>query len=832
MELRHYEPFYLASTDELTAEIGRLGVDIQPGNDLSILGTPPENFTRIPNRFCAQPIAGLDAQADGSPGRLTWHRYRRYAEGRFGLIWIEATVPGADAPPGSLRLAEDTVDAFAGFVSGIRDAARQRWDHEITLVLQLAKPTPGTEDGGIEAMEDEQIADGVRDIARGAALAGAAGFDGVDVMAGRGTIPGSLLAAHDREGQFGGPLEFRSNALISALALCRQLAPDLLLATRLCAYDAVCPPHGFGTDDDDPRKIDLSEPLQLVGWLRDADLGLLNITVASPRLEGDRQAAISDHDAPDEHPLMVLARQLQVAGAMREANPELPVVGSGFAWLRHFLPEVAAGAIGGGAIDMVGLGRGGLAYPDAPADILQHGRMEPASTCMLCFACDEMQTNGGPVGCPIRDPENYALACSQVTQSSTEGLQLGAGRCHLCEHAPCTAASRTGVDVPGFISAFRGGDDAAAYEIIRSRDLLPEMTARLSPGWLHSEGACIESVLSGTPVPILDLQFAIAWQAREQGMSGVRLPASASGRTIAIVGAGPAGLAAAARLLESGHEVDLYERSETLGGVPELVVPSTRLPSLLPEIQALLNPALEMNRLRIHCGTSLGKNIDLDTLCSRADAVLLAAGLWQERKFTGDENVEGVIDALAFLEGAKRGEITEVPPRVAILAGGDCAMDAARTADLLGAQDIFIVFEGPRSEMHWHMKDDWFAQAGHHALMHCRPLGFRSDYHSKLQGLRVRHTELGKDGELAAGLVIEAMGLEIDHSLRGALTGIEINNYGLVAVSDGSRTSRAGVHAAGALVNGGASVARCVAEGMAAADVMHAELLGTTASQE
>jgi len=827
MELQNYEPFYIRELADLDAEIDRLGLNIPLTHDLSILGTAADTPTSIPNRFCANPISGLDAQADGSPGQLTWHRYRRYAEGGFGLIWLESTVPGATAPAGKLRLHEDTAEAFAKFVGGIRDAARHRLDREITLVLQLATPLP-PDDG---EPTDSQIQEHIRALADGAALAKEVGFDGVDIKACHGALPGRLLAAYERDGNYGGSLENRSRALLEALALSRELAPDLLLATRLCAFDALCPPQGFGTDPDDHREPDLTEPLQLVESLHQAGLGLLNITNNSPRLGDGGQPAISDHGVPDEHPLMAQTRQLQIPRLLRAAAPELPVVGSGFSWLRQFLPEVAAAAIGEGWIDLIGMGRSALAYPDAPADILQHGRMEPGSTCMVCFACVDMRDSGGPAGCPIRDPENYGPVCRQSAASSAEGLQRGAARCHLCEHAPCVAASRTGVDIPAYIDAVRKGDDLAAFEIIRRHDLLPEMTARLSPGWLHSEGACIEAALSGKPVPILDLQFSVAWQAREQGATGVRLPEQSSGRTVAIVGAGPAGLAAAARLLEHGHEIDLYERSDTLGGTPERVIPGSRLPSTFSEISALLGPAFEAGRLRIHHRMGLGENLELDSLCESAHSVLLAAGLWQERKLTGDDRVEGVIDALAFLEAAKQGEITAVPARVAILGGGDCAMDAARTADQLGAEEIFIVFDGPRSEMHWHMAEDWFAQAGHHALMHCRPLGFHTDYHAKLQGLRVRHTELGKDGELTAGLVIEAMGLEIDHSLRGALTGIAVNDYGLVDVSDGSRTSRAGVHAAGALVNGGASVARCVAEGMAAADTMHVELVGTAASQ-
>ena len=167
------------------------------------------------------------------------------------------------------------------------------------------------------------------------------------------------------------------------------------------------------------------------------------------------------------------------------------------------------------------------------------------------------------------------------------------------------------------------------------------------------------------------------------------------------------------------------------------------------------------------CGSTtamgLGENLDLDDLCDDADAVLLATGLWQERRLTGDDQVEGVIDALALPRGRQarrnhRGARPRRHPRRRRLRDGRRPHRGSRWA----REDIFIVFDGPRSDMHWHMTEDWFAQPGHHALMHCRPLGFHADYHGQLLGLRVRHTELGRDGELSAGLVIEAMGLEID----------------------------------------------------------------------
>lgn len=443
---------------------------------------------------------------------------------------------------------------------------------------------------------------------------------------------------------------------------------------------------------------------------------------------------------------------------------------------------------------------------------------------MVCFACEAMLKRGGPVGCPIRDPETYGVDPLPVRSVTPVQFDEEARRCHLCEAAPCTTASRTGTDIPGFIEAFRRGDEPRAYEIIRRSDVLPEMTAQLTPGWLHSEGACIEKVLAGRPIPILDLQYVVAWRARARGETGVRLPAGSSGRTVAIVGAGPAGLAAVIRLLGHGHHVDLFECSDTLGGTPERVIPASRFSSARPEIDAILAPAIDRGCLCIHLGRILGENLDLDGLCSDADAVLLATGVWQEPPLRTAPRIDGVVDALAFLEAVKRGERTSVPPRVAILAGGDCAMDAARAAEFLGAGDISIVFGGPRSEMHWHMGDEWFAESGHHAMMSSQALDYECDENGRLRGLRIRNGDSGVESTLDVGLLVEAMGLQIADALKSNLPGLAFTDHGLVATTNGSRTTRDHVHAAGGLVNGGASVSRCIAEGLAAADDIHATL--------
>ncbi len=753
MEIPGYQPFYLHSLAELRAEIERLGLGISLDENLAPLAQPLTiGDCEIPNRFCAQPIAGHDAEVDGAPGELTRRRYRRYAEGRFGLIWIERTAAGITEKPKQLCLHKATLAAFRAMMDELRAAGADR----ATFIIQIASEQPAT-------------------LIHAATLAAEAGFDGVDLQCSR-------------------------NDLALVLATVRERAPALLLATRLSAYEAVR--GGFGVSAGDFRKTDLAEPIRAVQQWRENGLALLNVTAASPRLRGPERGvrALSDSENPDEHPLMTLDRQLALARALRAAVPGLPVVGSGFSWMRQFVPEVAAGALGDGAIDFAGLGRAALADPNVPAEVIARGRMETISACMVCFACSQLHDEGATVGCVLRDAAVYGPVYRQMRRFDADQLMAGAARCHLCEAAPCVAASPTRTDIPAFIAAFRNGDEARAYEIIRERDPLPELTARLTPAWLESEGACIETTLTGTPVPILDLQFAVAWRSRVRGQTGARVPAAATGKNMAIVGGGPTGITAAIRLVEFGHTVDLFEQADRLGGVPARVLAAHRQINPQAEIDALLQPALAAARLRLHLGVSLGKDLSLETLHADHDAVLLATGLWQERSLG---TAPGVIGALTFLESSE----PIVPDRVAILAGGDSAMDAARIAQSRGAKEIFIVFAGPRSALHWHLPESWFATPGVHAMMNWQPLGYETDRDGNIRGVRLRHAELLTETVLPVGLVIEAMGLQAADSIRALLA----NNTGRI-------------YTAGALVNGGASVGHCVAEGLAAADTIHQAL--------
>lgn len=816
MEIPDYQPFYLETLDALRVEISRLGLEIPVEENAALLAQPLAIGRRqIPNRFCSQPIAGCDAATEGAPGELTLRRYRRYAAGGFGLIWIESTAAGAVGNPAQLCLHESTLDAFRSMVDAMRQAAPD--DPAIIIQLTSAPTAIDLADDEIDRRRDELI--------HTASLAAQAGFDGIDIQCCHGALAGSLLRAFARPGRYGGSFENRTRFVLEILGSIRAQVPALLLTARLCAFDAAR--NGFGVSDSDYRKPDLDEPLRLVQLLHRTGLALLNVTVASPNLRAPTAERglhpRSDSENLDEHPLMTLDRQLRLARALREAAPGLPVIGSGFSWLRQFVPHVAAGAIRDGTIDIAGLGRGALAYPDAPAEFFARGKMEAGASCMVCFACSILHAEGEPVGCVIRDSATYGTVYRSMRRFDADELLSGAHRCHMCEAAPCVAASPTHTTIPAFIRAFLNSDESKAYEIIRERDPLPELTSRLSPAWLQSEGACIETTLTGTPVPILDLQYTISWRARARGETGVRVPKDSTGNRVAIVGGGPAGIAAAIRLVESGHHVDLFEHSDRLGGTPERVIPANRLSDIRSEIDAAMSPAIAAERLRIHTGATLGRNLTLDELRVSHDAVLIATGLWQERSLG---KATGVVPALSFLESVKQNITTSVPDRVAILAGGDSAMDAARTIQSLGAKNIFIIFDGPRSAMHWHMPESWFATPGVHAMMNWQPTGFEVDQTSHVCAVRIRHTELHQESMLPVGLVIEAMELQVTDSLRGALAGVL-----LPAAGNGCRTNLDRVYAAGALVNGGASVGQCVAEGLAAAAAIHCDLAIAAASK-
>ncbi len=812
------EPFNIHTLDELCDEASRLNVKLPVSRDISILRSPVTiNRWTTPNRLCVQPMEGCDADAGGVPGELTFRRYRRYAEGGFGLIWVEATAVEGEgrSNPRQLWLNKKNVSAFAELVQDMRKVARQRWGHEIIIILQLAHAgrysrPEGEADPMIayhDAVLDQKqgipanypvVSDSYLDrlqtttVAAGR-LAMEAGFDGVDIKASYGDLLADLLSATKRPGQYGGSLENRSRFLCEVIGKLRASHSGVLIASRFS-----------------PILIDSDESEELARSLESAGVQLLSLSAA------DDSALSSDQR---EHPLEKFVRLTDLTQCVQQAVPEIPVVAGGLSWFRHFIPDIAAALLHRGAATLIGIGRAALAYPALAGELLQSGKLDPDKCCINCDACVQLIKDGGFAGCVVMDSELYGAEYRLRRHFALDNLREEARRCRGCEPAPCRTGCPTHIDIPAFLEAFAENKMTQAYDILRKANVLPGMCSHLCPVNLLCEGRCVAGTLDGLPIPIHDIQHAVCWNALQNGLIGIHLPELDTGKNVAVVGGGPAGVSCAITLLERGHHVVILDRSSRLGGTPELAIRSSRFSGALDEIKTILWPALCQARLLIRHGVELGCDIALEELRQEYDAVFLATGVWGEQSLG---SAEGVVPGVNFLALVRAGRITKVPERVILLAGGDSAMDSAKVALELGATELLIVSAGSLADMHWHMSDSWFRTQGVHFLTMTRPICYRVNSEGKVTGLKIQRT-LASDENTAfeeiieASLVVEAMGLGIESSLRDSLAGCIFTEEGLLKTEEHSYgCGVTGVFAGGGMINGGDSVVQCIAEGMQA----------------
>jgi len=856
-----HKRFHLRDLDALRRELAAVGRSLPIREDLAVLGEPLELAgLRIANRFAVQPMEGFDSTPDGSPGPLSFRRYVRYAQGGSGLIWFEATavLHEARSNPRQLVLHEGSAAAFARLVAATRQAARNEFGHEVVTVVQLTHSGRYSKPAGIpkpiiahhSAVLDpkhglppdyplvtDEYLDRLQEVyVEAARLAAEAGFHGVDVKACHRYLVSELLASHTREGKYGGTLENRSRFLRETVERIRRAVPGIFVTTRLNVYDAIPYPYGFGVSRDDRAAPDLAEPLELIGRLRQLGIPLINVTVGNPyynpHFGRPYDRPIAGLRVPDEHPLEGVVRLLELTRQVQQAHPDLPVVATGFSWLRHLMPYVAAGVIQSGWAALVGQGRSAFAYPDAARDVLAEGRMDPAKTCITCSGCSQIMRDGTMTGCVVRDTGIYAEQYKLGRRYAVDRLRERAAECRDCEFPTCTANCPARVDVPAFLRAFADGRIQEAYDVLRCSNLLPEMCAYVCPSEVQCEGGCLERIFAEHALPIRDIQLAVSRLARQAGMTGARLPERSSGHRVAVVGGGPAGLACAIRLLELGHHVTIFERGERLGGTPDLVIPCSRFESAADEVEAILAPAKAAGRIEVRLGTALGRDVALGELRTRHDAVFIGLGLARSVSL---DTADGVLDALTFLRDVKHGKITSLAGRVAVLGGGNTAVDAAVTAKSLGADDVFVVYRRSLVEMPaWPEEVKRLRSAHCHLLILTQPLGYATDGKGQVVGLRVARTELGPPDDsgrrsprvipgtehvLGVETVIEAIGLAVPDEIRNALEGLGFTRHGLVATrADSQATSLEGVFAGGDLVNGGSTAVQGIAEGMRAAE--------------
>ncbi len=442
--------FHYRELDELRADIAARGHVIPLDGDFAPLAAPARIGERVAaNRLAVHPMEGCDGNADGTPGELTRRRWRRFAEGGAALLWGEATavVPEGRANPRQLLISRGTAPALrsmleetraarrarfgtdAGFIVGLQLTHSGRWSHAAPVVAQRAPPIDAVRGAGAALIADaelERLADAFADAA---VLARDAGFDFVDIKQCHTYLLNELLASHTREGAYGGTFAQRTRFVREVFAKVAARAPGIALATRLNMYDGVpfrpdgdgaAPTafdtpyrYGWGAAPGDPLTPDLAEPVRLVGELRALGLGLVNLTMGSPYFNPHVGRPFErppvDGYAPPEHPLVGVERHLALAGTMQRAHPDLPMIGTGYSWLRQFALHAGAANVAAGGISIVGLGRGALAYPDFAVDGLERGALDANRACIgvsYCTALMRAKHNDlgqYPTGCVPRD---------------------------------------------------------------------------------------------------------------------------------------------------------------------------------------------------------------------------------------------------------------------------------------------------------------------------------------------------------------------------------------------------------------------------------------------
>ena len=405
---------------------------------------------------------------------------------------------------------------------------------------------------------------------------------------------------------------------------------------------------------------------------------------------------------------------------------------------------------------------------------------------------------------------------------------VAADRCYFCHDAPCVAACATAIDIPLFVRQISTGTARAAAKTIFDRNILGGMCARACPTETLCEQACVREAAEGRPVEIGRLQrFATDALMARGGHPYAR--AAPTGRRIAVVGAGPAGLACAHRLAMKGHAVTLYDARARAGGLNEFGIASYKTVDRFAERE--VEWLLGIGGITVELGRRLGGDLTLDVLVSDYDAVFLGIGLGGvnglgvEEDATG--NVRHAVDFIAELRQTEDLSTLPVGRHVVVIGGGMTAVDAAVQSKLLGAEDVAMVYRRGRERMNASgFELDHAASKGVRIITGARPVRVVGD--GAVREVEFACTEDGPDGlrdtgetfRLRADQVFKAIGQKLEEAPDGvALEGRRIQ------VTGPGRTSRKGVWAGGDCVaDGDDLVVTAVAQGRDAAEDIHATL--------
>ena len=453
---------------------------------------------------------------------------------------------------------------------------------------------------------------------------------------------------------------------------------------------------------------------------------------------------------------------------------------------------------------------------------------------------------------PTQDPQVRAHNFDEVALGYTEEMAIDeANRCLNCKHMPCVNGCPVKIHIPEFISKIKEGDFEGAYQIISKSSSLPAVCGRVCPQEVQCESKCVRGI-KGESVGIGRLERFVADWHNTFATAAPERPES-NGHKVAVVGSGPSGLTCAGDLAKKGYEVTVYEALHTAGGVLVYGIPEFRLPK---KIVAKEVETLEQLGVKVETNVVIGKTLTIDELFEMGyEAVFIGSGAGLPN-FMGipGESLKGVYSANEFLTRANLmkayRENSDTPimkgGKVAVVGGGNVAMDAARTALRLGAEKVYIVYRRSMDELPARREEVEHAEEEGiefklltnptEILGYTNPADPRDPMNGFVRGMRCIRMELGAPDErgrrrpvevegsehvIDVNAVIISIGTSPNPLIKDTTDGLVVNARGGIVVDEANLTSREGVYAGGDAVTGAATVISAMGAGKLAAESIH-----------
>lgn len=444
---------------------------------------------------------------------------------------------------------------------------------------------------------------------------------------------------------------------------------------------------------------------------------------------------------------------------------------------------------------------------------------------------------------PVREQEakvraaNFEEVC--LGYNKEEAMEEAA-RCINCKNAQCVKGCPVAINIPGFIEKVKEGDVEAAYQVISESSALPAVCGRVCPQESQCEGKCIRGI-KGEPVSIGKLERFVADWARENGIKPVGAKEK-SGKKVAVIGSGPAGLTCAGDLAKMGYDVTIFEALHEAGGVLVYGIPEFRLPK--EDVVAKEIENVKSLGVQIETNVVVGKSVTIDELLEEEgfDAVFIGSGAGLP-KFMGipGEQANGVFSANEYLTRSNLmkafDEDSNTPimrgKKVAVVGGGNVAMDAARTALRLGAE-VHIVYRRSEEELPARVEEVHHAkEEGIIFDLLTNPIEILTDENGWVSGMKCVQMELGDPDEsgrrrpvvkpdsefvIEVDTVIMSLGTSPNPLISSTTEGLETNKWKcIVADEEFGKTTKEGVYAGGDAVTGAATVILAMGAGKAGA---------------